>query len=245
MIKASCRERESPDSHSVAEKPPDRKSASRVEQGEWYSRGYLPHRDNETLTQHVTVHLYDSLPEAAIEKVDLAIKLLPESRRKIERRKRLEALVDAGHGSCVLAIPDIAVMVQDTLLHFHQERYYLSAWAVMPNHFHSLFQPINGWTLAKIVASWKKFTARRIREYCKEVGAGTFAAQEIRVPGGRKRKKEPVWHPEYWDRYIRDEEHYLYTVEYIHNNPVKAGLVGCPEDWPWSSARFDDTGYGY
>lgn len=44
--------------------------------------------------------------------------------------------------------------------------------------------------------------------------------------------------PEYFDRYIRNREHFLNTVKYIENNPVKARLCKKPEDWPFSSARF-------
>ena len=46
----------------------------------------------------------------------------------------------------------------------------------------------------------------------------------------------PVWHREYWDRFIRNERHLQQAVEYIHQNPVKAGLVARPQDWRWSSA---------
>jgi REP element-mobilizing transposase RayT len=41
-----------------------------------------------------------------------------------------------------------------------------------------------------------------------------------------------------FDRYIRNERHYRKAVEYIENNPVKAGLCATPADWPWSSAAF-------
>ena len=41
---------------------------------------------------------------------------------------------------------------------------------------------------------------------------------------------------EYWDRFIRDEQHFTAAIEYIHMNPVKAGLVEKAEDWYWSSA---------
>ncbi len=40
----------------------------------------------------------------------------------------------------------------------------------------------------------------------------------------------------YWDRFIRDDEHLESTVRYIHENPVKAGMVRTPAEWPWSSA---------
>jgi REP element-mobilizing transposase RayT len=48
---------------------------------------------------------------------------------------------------------------------------------------------------------------------------------------------DPVWHREYWDRYIRNERHFLQVIEYIHMNPVKVGLVLRPGDWLWSSAN--------
>ena len=153
--------------------------------------------------------------------MEAELETLPSEKHDAERRKRIDAWIDAGHGSCVLRKPVIADMVQDSLLNFDSQRYRLLAWVVMPNHVHVLFQPIHGWTVAKIVASWKKFTARKICEYRRNGAAG----------GGH-----PVWHREYWDRYIRDQNHLVQAIEYIHLNPVKAGLVATPETWRWSSA---------
>ncbi len=42
---------------------------------------------------------------------------------------------------------------------------------------------------------------------------------------------------EYWDRFIRDENHFRLIVEYIHQNPVKAGLAMPAARRPWSSAK--------
>ena len=47
---------------------------------------------------------------------------------------------------------------------------------------------------------------------------------------------------EYFDRYIRDYDHFEKVVNYIHNNPVKAGLVKSPSEYRWSSAY--DGGVG-
>ena len=80
----------------------------------------------------------------------------------------------------------------------------------------SFSMPIAGWTVAKIVASWKKFTARKI---CDD-----------RRDSGEDGLRDPVWHREYWDRYIRDQRHFEQAVEYIHLNPVKAGFVVTAEE---------------
>jgi type I restriction enzyme R subunit/putative DNA methylase len=88
-------------------------------------------------------------------------------------------------------------------------------------------QPVGEWTLASIVASWKKFTARRICDWSREWNEGQHG---------------PDWHREYWDRYIRDRGHFEKVVEYIHMNPVKAGLALRAEDWRWSSAYLGKPG---
>ncbi len=44
-----------------------------------------------------------------------------------------------------------------------------------------------------------------------------------------------LWQPRFFDRALRTVREYHEKVEYIHLNPVKAGLVERPEDWPWSS----------
>ncbi|MCX5969976.1 MAG: transposase, partial [Coprothermobacterota bacterium] len=54
--------------------------------------------------------------------------------------------------------------------------------------------------------------------------------------GMRRSQESQVWHREYWDRFIRDERHFVAARDYIVMNPVKAGLVTKPEDWPWCSA---------
>jgi REP element-mobilizing transposase RayT len=186
----------------------------------WHSRGYLPHFDGSDCMQHVTIHLADSLPKHVVKQMEQALQLIPEHERDSERRKRIEAWIDAGHGRCDLRHPDVAAMVELALLFFDQLRYRLLAWVVMPNHVHILVQPLPGWTLAAIVASWKKFTAARIAD-CRRHRGESIAP--------------PIWHREYWDRYIRDERHYAQTIAYIHDNPVKAGLCATAHDWPWSS----------
>jgi len=177
------------------------------------------------------VHLADSLPKSAIERIDQMIGALPDEQRAVERRRRLHEWIDAGHGACVLSHDHCAKTVQDAFLHLDGQRYRLFAWMVMPNHFHVLFQPWNGWSMAKIVASWKKFTGRQLKAWIR-------ANQEICVPGNAALPscESPLWHHEYWDRYIRNEKHFRDVVNYIEDNPVKAGLCKDPSQWKWSSA---------
>ncbi len=93
---------------------------------------------------------------------------------------------------------------------------------------------MGGWTVAKIVASWKKFTARRICDFFKTGIAACTSPGNANLLIGTS--PTPIWHREYWDRFIRDDRHLRQAIDYIHMNPVKAGLVATPEEWPFSSA---------
>ena len=189
----------------------------------WWDRGYLPHFESQDHIQHVCFRLADSLPREVVDRILLELGALPAVLREAEKEKRFNAYLDAGHGACWLQQPHNAGLVQDAFLLFHGVRYVLHAWCVMPNHVHVLFQPMNGWTMSKVVASWKSYTGRRI---------SAWRQQDGHDPGG------PVWQREYFDRYVRNEQHYDRVVAYIRDNPVTAGLVERPEDWVFSSAGY-------
>jgi len=201
----------------------------------WHSRGYLPHCDTDGLIQHITFHLADSLPESALDHLERSIAEMPDDEKKRQRRQRYQTLLDAGHGSCVLRKPEAAKVVEGALLHFDGERYRLLAWVIMPNHVHVLVEPLPGFSVARIVQSWKSFTARRINSLVAdgsedpECRAGARRSQD--------RRSRALWQRDYWDRFIRNERHLLTAIRYIEENPVVAGLAGAAEDWPWGSTR--------
>lgn len=184
----------------------------------WHSRGYFPHFDGRMLTQHVCFHLFDSLPGHVLNRWRVELEQMPKNLVDQEFRKRVQDYLDAGHGECFLKEAALAEIVQNALLHFAGDRYDLHAWCVMPNHVHVLFTPAHENTMSRIVHSWKSFTANK----CNQVLGRT----------GRFWQKEP------FDRFIRNANHYRNALNYIENNPVKAGLCEKPEDWRWSSAGY-------
>ena len=187
----------------------------------WYSRGYLPHRDEINLLQSITFRLADALPDETLRRLEEQLALQPACGRNVTRRVQLEHWLDSGLGCRALSHPQVAAVTENALLHFDGTRYRLLAWCIMPNHVHVLIRPEQN--LAAIVRSWKSFTGRWSLAHGVELGLG--------IPGKK------FWMREYWDRYIRDEPHHRRVIDYIHQNPVKAGLCGKAEEWPWSSAR--------
>jgi REP element-mobilizing transposase RayT len=173
----------------------------------WHSRGYLPHFDSAETVQFVTFRLGDSLPKAVAE----ALAALPDNLAETDHK------LDNGLGACWLREPTIAQLVEDAIMHFDGDRYRLLAWCVMPNLVHVVAESAKGHSLGAIVRSWKSFTANQANRVLDRSG--------------------PFWHRDYFDRFIRDEGHLFRTIDYVENNPVKAGLASIASDWQWSSAR--------
>jgi len=184
----------------------------------WHSRGYLPHYDGGEIPQFITFRLGDSLPQTVLDK--WRIELQKETGIDIDAalRRRIEAYLDQGYGTCYLKDERVAMMVQNSLLFHDRQRYRLSAWVVMPNHLHFLATPCAGVELSDIQHSLKSYTAHEANKILGR--AGQF------------------WQVEAFDRFIRNHDHYAKTIVYIENNPVKAGLCAKASDWRFSSAWF-------
>jgi REP element-mobilizing transposase RayT len=188
----------------------------------WH-RTYLPHWEAGELPQHIVLRLADSLPAAVLShwKQERESPSKDRSEGAAERRERINWWLDQGHGSCELRDPRAARLVVAALHHFDGVRYRLHEWVVMPNHVHALMTPLNGCSLSSVVHSWKSYTAKEINRVLNRRGA--------------------LWHRDYFDRMIRDHEHFESTVAYIRENPVKAGLCDKPQEWPFGSVGARDT----
>ena len=74
----------------------------------------------------------------------------------------------------------------------------------MPNHVHILFVQNPGWLLEKLIGGWKGFTGYKINKLRNRSGS--------------------LWQADYFDRLVRDDQHFANCVRYIRRNPIKAGL---------------------
>ena len=190
-----------------------------------YHRTGLPHFEAGEVPQHICFRLADSLPQSLLREWEEELQRLPETKQQKERRQRIEAALDQGYGACWLQRPEIATLVREALRHFEGERYRLHGWVIMPNHVHVLVTPLGDHSLSGVVHSWKSYTATQANKLLGRSG--------------------PFWHADYFDRFMRDEDHFVTTLEYIHLNPVKAGLCTDPSAWEWSSYHtWDSPGGG-
>jgi menaquinone-specific isochorismate synthase len=186
-------------------------------------RGRLPHWEKDSATYFITFRLADSLPSNLLDRIESERKsivltacqlerdLSPSERKKIEQLSTqiIERYLDQGQGRCHLRNPAIAEIVADALRYFDDRRYRLFAWCVMPNHVHVGARFLAGATLASVIHSRKSFSAKKANVILGS--AGTF------------------WQREYYDHLVQDESEFEHAVQYVADNPAKAGL----QNWPW------------
>ncbi len=103
----------------------------------------------------------------------------------------------------------------------------LEAWAVFSNHYHFVGRSP---PTARTAESLSQMLGRLHEKTAKWVN---------RLDNVVRRK---VWH-NYWDTRLTYERSYLARLNYVHQNPVKHGLVPVANQYPWCSARwFERTG---
>lgn len=126
----------------------------------------------------------------------------------------------------------------------------IDAFVVLPDHLHCV------WTLPERDSDYstrwgaiKSRFSRLLRDGCrvgfnpteaivagKEVGWNpTLRRSESKIAKG----DAGIWQRRFWEHHIRDDEDFLAHVGYCWANPVKHGLVGRPEEWPFSSIHRD------
>ena len=112
--------------------------------------------------------------------------------------------------------PEIASIVVDAIDFSAQELrgFHSHAFVVMSNHVHLLLTPRI--PLIHALHSLKSFTAHRANLVLQRTG--------------------PFWQQESFDHVVRSDKEFQKITNYIHHNPVQAGMVSVPEDFPWSSA---------
>jgi len=100
--------------------------------------------------------------------------------------------------------------------------WHLEAWAVFSNHYHFVgHSPVGA-------ASAESLSEMLGRLHSKS------AAWVNRLDNSHGRQ---VWH-NFWDTRLSFQRSYLARLNYVHQNPVKHGLVPVANQYPWCSARW-------
>jgi len=114
------------------------------------------------------------------------------------------------------------------------------AFVIMSNHVHLIAQSSTG-KLSNTICDIKKYTSRKIIETILEIPESRkdWMLNQFKYNARHHARNQSfqVWTHEnhaiylYCSKFIREK------IDYLHNNPVRAGIVEKPEDYLYSSAR--------
>jgi len=213
--------------------------------GVYYKRN-LPHYQPGNAVYFVTFRLADSLPGNLVKSLKEEYNALVNESKKIKdisRRKsallksakqyfgKFDKLLDGLQtGPLWLKEDAIANLVYESIIYRDVIKYDLHCFTIMANHVHMVFRigevnvsriadstarnSVSSYRVTKILQDLKKYTASESNKILKRSGQ--------------------FWQNESYDHIIRNATEYTNVINYIINNPVKAGLVDDAANWKWT-----------
>jgi putative transposase len=120
----------------------------------------------------------------------------------------------------IFKAPEAADILLDAILFGKSQNwYYLLSFVIMPDHMHLIIVPQDK-GISESMRSVKGFSARQINK--------------------SRQMKSTIWQVGFYDYILDSEGKVLSRIRYIEHNPVRKGIVACPEDYKYSSARHRD-----
>lgn len=115
------------------------------------------------------------------------------------------------------------------------------AYCLMPSHLHLLCRAPDNLLLSDIIRDFKKFTSKKAIEivYKQAESRRNWLLEMFRSECEHLKRNQTfkVWQNGYHAISVESEKFVYQKLNYIHNNPVKDGIVEYPEEYLFSSAR--------
>ena len=131
-----------------------------------------------------------------------------------------------------------AIAVIDSLNFYrYKQQYKLLGYVIMPDHLHLLIWLQGKSTISEIMRDLKKYTAVRIIRQAEVENKQEWLTAFTQAGTKTERSKNKVWQDSFWDKIIYSDKMLRQKLNYIHRNPVRAGLVESVDAYPYSSYR--------
>ena len=108
----------------------------------------------------------------------------------------------------------------------------------MENHIHLIWQMMPDNDPEAVQRDFLKYTAQRIKKDLQQFHPEVLAHFKVAA----KDREYQFWKRNALSVELRNHKVFIQKLDYIHWNPVKAGLCKLPEEYKYSSALFYETG---
>ena len=110
---------------------------------------------------------------------------------------------------------------------FDQKQIAMGRYVIMPDHLHLFVSGPQEFRLDQ----WGRMLKSELGKVARRSGSYVDSVKQLRP--------SEIWERGLFDHVIRNEESYSEKWEYVRQNPVRAGLVGRVEDWPFQGELVD------
>lgn len=112
--------------------------------------------------------------------------------------------------------------------------YKLVAYVIMPDHFHVIVNPIDG-DISKWLLRVRGNSAKKILDALKN-DSRNLTLKSLTLSSPQKRNhRHALWQKDPSIVDLESNKFLMQKTNYIHLNPIRAGLADHPAKWPWSS----------
>lgn len=140
------------------------------------------------------------------------------------------------HWIPVFCRDDYFAVLVNSLAHCVENRgLVIHGFVLMPNHFHMLCSQSKS-DLVGVIRDMKRYTSHQITQMLERDGRNVWLHAMQRAANNEAQAK--LWDTSFHPEQVYTEEFCQQKMDYMHNNPVRAGYVEQPQDWKYSSAGF-------
>lgn len=134
--------------------------------------------------------------------------------------------------------PSFIIPIIDSLNYYrYQYSCKLIGFVIMPDHIHLLIFPQVERAITDFMRDFKRFTSGRITRQARVDGRKEWLEKFEQAGSETERAEYKVWQDSFWEQSIYTEAFLKQKLDYIHSNPVRAGIVKSADQYPYSSFR--------
>ena len=138
----------------------------------------------------------------------------------------------------VFVQPSFIIPIFDSLNYYRfQYACKIVGYVIMPDHIHLLIFPQSQQAVTDFMRDFKRFTSGRITRQAKVEQRSDWIKAFEQAGSDTQRAEFKVWQDSFWEQCIYSEEFLKQKLNYIHLNPVRAGIVKEAVDYVYSSCR--------
>ena len=229
-----------------------------------YYRRNLPHYQPDGYAFFISFRLYGTLPVEVVYEFKMIknrkLALISGYNNLKVRKEKYEEFKDEYFKSfdnyldkCLtgnqwLRQKEVAEIVKEAIHYRDGREYNLISYTIMPNHVHLVFIPIVERDSSRFTGSVERDLSRSPDNLSDMNIALQYPVTDIlrKLKGSTSRacnlvlnRSGAFWQHESYDHVVRDSDELKRIVNYVLNNPVKAGLAEYPEQWNYSYVNYD------